>query len=171
MTKRQLKKCAMAHLFLEKENPTNTQVFNRSKDKYNGTFINIDTSERKSVPQIVDELVRAGEYEPHLQRFFTNIQNLFQGDQVIDDFNIIVMEAPEMEEDFIVSAFAHIEDSSSQKNITRGLEPCLQANSLLYHVIAWAPDKKSIYLISKQLASQARDEKTSTPTEKDNFEE
>ena len=76
-----------------------------------------------------------------------------------------------MEEDFIVSAFAHVGDSSSQKNITRGLERCLQANSLLYHAIAWAPDKNSIYLISKQRASQARDEKTSTPTEKDNFEE
>jgi hypothetical protein len=80
---------------------------------------------------------------------------LIQDDKVIiDDFNTIVMEAPEMEEDFIVSAFAHVGDSSTQKNIVRGLERCLQANTLLYHAMAWAPDKKSIYLISKQRASQ-----------------
>jgi hypothetical protein len=171
MNKKQLKRCAMAHLRLEKENPLHTQVFNRSKDNYNGTFINIDTSERRSVPQIIDELIRVGECKPHLQNLFINIQTLIQDDKVIDDFNTIVMEAPEMEEDFIVSAFAHVGDNSTQKNIVRGLERCLQANTLLYHAMAWAPDKKSIYLISKQRASQARDEKTSTPTEKDNFEE
>lgn len=53
MNKKQLKRCAMAHLRLEKENPLHMQVFNRSKDNYNGTFINIDTSERRSIPRLL----------------------------------------------------------------------------------------------------------------------
>ncbi len=33
-------------------------------------------------------------------------------------------------------------------------------DNILYHAIAWADNKKSVYIISKQQSSQVRDEKT-----------
>jgi hypothetical protein len=77
---------------------------------------------------------------PHLpggrekQTRFIHCKHLVAGQKLDIDAGT-VMEAPEMEEDFIVSAFAHVGDSSTQKNIVRGLERCLQANTLLYHAI------------------------------------
>lgn len=168
--KQELMRYSAAHLLIEQENPIFTQVFNRTQDN-NGTFVTIDTSERKSVPQILDQLIRTGDCEKSLTKFFEDVMAYLHEEKFTDDFETIVQTAPELEEHFIYDAFAHVGDSQSQKSIARGLQSCMQYNSLLYHAMAFADDKKSIYLVGKQRASQNRDDKSSKPTEKDNFQE
>ena len=64
-----------------------------------------------------------------------------------------------MTERFIHEAFIHIGDKTTQKNISSGLTKVLEMDEIIHHAYAWSPDKKSIYIISKQRASQAHNEK------------
>ncbi|KAL7537783.1 hypothetical protein ACHAXR_008074 [Thalassiosira sp. AJA248-18] len=159
LRKDRLQKIMQAYLSLEKENPKHTVYFDRSR-RNNGIFAKIDTSERRSIPHILDSLVKCGEYEPSLHQFFVDVQAIHTNGEFIDDFVTITLEAPDMPSDFIYKAFAHVGNSKNQKNIEDGLMKVLETDAVLYHAVAWAPDRKSFYIISKQRASQNRDEKT-----------
>ena len=53
LKKTELQKVVRAYLSLETENPSGTVYFNCSWEE-NGIFANINTSERKSVPKIIE---------------------------------------------------------------------------------------------------------------------
>ena len=72
LKKDELQKYVRAYLHLESMNPTHTVYFNRARTN-NGIFATIDTSERSSVPKIMDELVRCRAFEPSLHRLFVDI--------------------------------------------------------------------------------------------------
>ena len=71
--------------------------FNRAQGG-NGIFAKIDTSERKSAREILDQLVRCKEFEPSLQRFFADIRLMFLTGGFVDDYSTIALEAPELSE-------------------------------------------------------------------------
>ena len=51
-----------------------------------------------------------------------------------------------------------------QKNIVSALKSVLEKDTVLYHANAWSEDRKSIYIVLKQVASMVRDEKTRQKT-------
>jgi hypothetical protein len=69
LNKEQLQKYIRVYLSMEQENTKHTVYFNRDMNQ-NGIFAKIDTSEQKTVPEIIQQLVRCNEYEPSLHRFF-----------------------------------------------------------------------------------------------------
>ena len=69
------------------------------------------------------------------------------------------METPELTEKFIYKSFIHVGESETQKSIRAGLAKILEMDSILYHAVA-SEDSGSIYIVSKQRASQVRDEQT-----------
>ena len=77
LKKMELQKVVRAYLSLEMENPSGTVYFNRSREE-NGIFANIDTSERKSVPEIIGQLVQCREYEPSLHQFFVDLSGYLE---------------------------------------------------------------------------------------------
>jgi hypothetical protein len=173
LNKSELCKIATAHLLLEKENQSHTIFFNRTRSN-NGVFANIDTSERRTVPQMLNAILRAGEVEPNTMQMVTNILELQCQNKFTDDFATIALHTPELQQDFIFKEFAHIGDSTHQKDISEGLKRVLEMDRILYHSIAWAPDGKSIYIVSKQRASMCTDDKTRKKTatgEKGKFKE
>ena len=159
LPKPELVRIVRAYLLLEKQNTKHTVYFKRDR-KNNGIFAKIDTSERKSVKQIVDSLVKCGEHEARVQRLFSDVQQLYGDGSFIEDFDTISLAAPEMSEDFIREAFLDVGEDVSQKNIVSGLTKVLEMDTVLYHAIAWSADKKSMFIVSKQRASMVRDEKT-----------
>ncbi|KAL7554211.1 hypothetical protein ACHAWF_017633 [Thalassiosira exigua] len=159
----ELRRIVRAYLSLEKENPKHTVYFDRSRQK-NGLFAHIDTSERKTVPQILAQLVRCGEFESSLNQLFLKLQQLMADGKFVEDYATIALEAPELQESFIHGAFVHVGENVSQKNVWSGLHRVQEMNELIYHAIAWGEDNASVYILSKQNASQTRDEKTRSKT-------
>ena len=152
-----------AYLHLERQRPTQTVYFDRSRSQ-NGIFAKIDTREKRTVTQMLDALVKCTEFEDSLANFFNDLQRYCSVGKFIVDFGTIALAAPEMEEAFINKSFVHVGNSTSQKNITSGLTRVLEMNDRLYHGVAWADDGKSIYIMSKQRASQKHDETTRQKT-------
>ena len=110
----ELQRIIRAYLSLESENPQHTVYFNRSPEG-NGIFSKIDTSERQSVPKIIQQLVHCNEYEPSLHKFFVDLSSYLKEGKFNDDYSTIAMEAPELKEKFIHQAFVHVGESVSQK--------------------------------------------------------
>jgi len=73
LRREELQKVVRAYLSMEAKNTRSTVYFNRNRD-LNGIFADIDTSERQTVPQIVDHLLRYSEFEPSLRRFICRHQ-------------------------------------------------------------------------------------------------
>jgi len=159
-----LRKIVRAWLNLEKENTKHAVYFQRSRHS-NGIFANIDTSERRTIPQILNTLANSTEHEEPLKIFFCDIKRYYTEDKFTDDFDTICLEAPELTEDFIRQSFIHVGESTRAKNIVSSLHRVLELDEIIYHAIAQADDGKSIYIISKQRASQKHDEKTRKETE------
>jgi len=79
-----------------------------------------------------------------------------------------------MSETFIQQSFIHVGESKTQKSIVSGLHRVIEMDKVIYHGFAWADDNRSIYIMSKQRASQKHDEKTRNKTdagERPNFSE
>ncbi|KAL7552027.1 hypothetical protein ACHAWF_017125 [Thalassiosira exigua] len=152
-----------AYMSMESQNQKHTTYFNRTRVN-NGIFANIDTSVRRTVPQIVQSLVNCDEFEPSLHQFFVYIQLLLTNERFSHDYGSIALEAPELQEKFIHESFFHVGESTNQKNITSGLTKVLEMDKLIYHANAWSEDGKSLYILSKQVASQVRDAKTRKKT-------
>ena len=87
-------KVVWAYVSMEIENSLSTVYFNREREK-NGIFSKLDTGERQSIPQIIDQLVRCGEFENSLKRFFVEIGEMLDAGAFMDDYSIIALEAPE----------------------------------------------------------------------------
>jgi hypothetical protein len=96
---------------------------------------------------------------------FVKVHSLLSEGRFIEDFDMIAIEAPDLSEDFIKSSFIHIGDNEKQKNIRTALWKVIEMESVLYHSFARGPEKTSIYVLSKQVASQKRDEKTRKHTD------
>ena len=65
------------YLAMKAKNSRGTVCFNGDKSK-NIIFLVIGTAERQAVPQIADQLVRCGEFEPSLHRLFVDINALLE---------------------------------------------------------------------------------------------
>ena len=96
-SKEAMQRIVRAYLSMEKENTRSTVYFNRAQGG-NGIFAKIDTSERKSAREILNQLVRCKEFEPSLQRFFEDIRLMFLAGGFVDDYSTIALEAPELSE-------------------------------------------------------------------------
>jgi hypothetical protein len=169
LTKQELTRAAYAHLLVDQENPIHRVYYSRSRDR-DGTFKKIDTSNKRTVPQILDDLISANEHEASLQKFFTDVRQLLHDNKFVDDFQTIATEAPEMTEDFITKAYAHVGDTVNQKSLTASLHIVMNMKEIPYHANAWADDRQSVYIISRQSASQKTDEsKRKTDGEKSDF--
>ena len=107
LRREELQRIVRAYLAMEVENSRVTAYFNREKYK-NGVFASIDTTERQSIPQIVDQLVRCCEFEKSLQHFFTDVGALLESGDFVDDYSTIAYEAPELSESFIHKSFVHV---------------------------------------------------------------
>ena len=163
LRKEELQKIVRAYLSMKTENLKNTVYFNRAGSE-NGIFATIDTSERKSVPQIIDQLVQCPDFEASLHQFVVHLTGVLESDRFIDDYSTNALEAPELPESFIFQLFVHFGENLTQKNTVSGLTKVIEMDKILYHALAWSEDRKSIYIISKQRASQVRDEKTRNKT-------
>ena len=82
-SKEAMQRIVRAYLSMEKENTRSTVYFNRAQGG-NGIFAKIDTSERKSAREILNQLVRCKEFEPSLQRFFEDIRLMFLAGGFVD---------------------------------------------------------------------------------------
>ena len=147
----------------EKQNTINAVYFDRSR-KGNGIFTKLDTGGRVSVPGIINNLLKTGEHEPSIQKLFTDLLQSFEQGKVTDDYTTISLSAPDLKENFIWESFAHVGDSTSQKTIRDGLWKVMEMQERIYHAIVNADDGKSMYIISKQQASQTHDETTRKKT-------
>lgn len=159
----ELEVIVQAFLLAEKENPSSPVYFNRSRTS-NGFFGYIDTGEKQSVTKIIEGLTKSRDHELSLQQLFWDVKLQYDRDGFVEDFNTICLEAPEMKENFIIEAFAHVGNSASQKSIRDGCKKVLDMNKVLYHAIAIAQDGKSMYVVSKQQASMMNDERTRNQT-------
>jgi hypothetical protein len=166
MRKDELQKTVASYMSLDEEIPVDTATrFNRTRVN-NGVFATIDVNEKRSANQIVDVLVSKGnEFEPHLHKLFLDVQQILHNGQFVEDFDAICLDAPECPEEFIWESFTNVGDSRDQKNIRDSLWKVLQYDEVVYHAFAWGPEKKSIYILSKQVASQKHDDKTGKPEE------
>ena len=163
LNKAALQKLVRAYLFMEKENVAHTVYFDRTRNR-NGVFAKIDTSQRMKIPAILRELLGSGDHGTSLSAFFQDVLQLHQENMFIEDFAKISLDAPEMTENFIQECFIHVGENTSQKNIVSGLHKVMEMDEILYHGFCWGPNNKSIYVISKQRASQSHDEKTRNKT-------
>ena len=164
LTRPQLLLQLKAYMKLEKQKPSSIVYFDRGRCN-NGIFAKIDTSERRSLPQMLIDLVNTAGYEPNIHAFFVDLLRYCNEGKFVDDFGTIALEAPEITEAFIVEEFCHIGDSKKQKNIASALKKVMEMDELLYHAVATADDGKSILIVSKQRASQNHDEKTRNKTD------
>jgi len=164
LTRPQLILQLKAYMKMEKEKPSSVVFFDRSRCN-NGIFAKLDTSERRSLPQMLNDLVNTPGYEPNIHAFFEDLLRCCTEGKFVDDFATIALEAPEITAKFIVQELCHIGDKDKQKNITSGLKKMMEMDELLYHGVATANDGKSIYIVSKQRASMNHDEKTRNKTE------
>ena len=162
LNKEQLQRMVRAYLSVENENKKHTVYFKRDRCN-NGIFEKIDTSERRTIKQIINQLLLCTEFEQPLRNFFADLSRLVRQDCFIDDFSTISLEAPEISERFIYDSFVHVGESEGQKSIWAGLMKVLEMDSILYHGVA-SENSNSIYIISKQRASQVRDEATRNQT-------
>eukprot|EP00984_Skeletonema_dohrnii_P011132 scaffold4426_cov181-Skeletonema_dohrnii-CCMP3373.AAC.1 len=164
LNKAELQRILTAYLLAEVENPVHTVYFDRSR-KSNGTFAKIDTNEKNSAAEIIKNLERCNEHEESIQQFFRDVLHYIENNKFLDDFLSISMLAPDLQDEFIVEAFIGVGDSRTQKNIRDGLTRVLEMRDTIYHAMAFAEDGKSMYIISKQHASQKHDEKTRSKTD------
>ena len=148
MNKPDLIQTVGSYLIQEKTNTQNTVYFNRTRQN-NGLFAKIDTSERKSVKQILQSLHSCAEFEQGMRDYFLELLQLHNDDKFTDDFDTISLSAPELTEDFIRQSFAHVGDGISQKNIKSGLNKVLELDKVLYHAMARSEDNKYMYILSK----------------------
>eukprot|EP00984_Skeletonema_dohrnii_P032075 scaffold25492_cov80-Skeletonema_dohrnii-CCMP3373.AAC.2 len=162
LKKQDLVRIVNAYLHGEKEN-SHTVYFDRTKNS-NGLFAKIDTSQKATVPEIITKLLRCGEHEDRIQDLFVDLLRCYEEDRVIHDFTTISLTAPDLKETFMWETFAHVGDSTNQKTIRAGLMKVLDMQEKIYHAIVMAEDGKSMYIISKQHASQTHDEKTRKQT-------
>ena len=72
LRREELQQIMRAYMSMEMENSKSVVYFNREKDK-NGIFSKIDTGERQSIPQIIDQLLRCGEFEESLKDFLLRL--------------------------------------------------------------------------------------------------
>ena len=93
LCREELQRIVRAYVTMEAENSRSTVYFNRSKLN-NGIFANIDTTERETIPQIIDQLLRCREFENSLHGFFADINALLETGDFVDDFETIAFEAP-----------------------------------------------------------------------------
>ena len=173
LNQNELRKHTAAYLYVEAQRPTQSQSFDRSREK-NGIFSTIDTSVGRPVGNILDDLLRCDEYEDALQSFFADVKEHHDGGRFTENFDIIAMDAPEMTENFIHKSFIHVGNQATQKSIQSGLKKVLDMDEVIHHSMAWGNDGASIYVISKQRTSQNHDEKTrnkTKPGEKPKFRE
>ena len=163
MRKEALSRMVEAYLSMENQNTKHTVFFDRSRDK-NGIFSSVDISKRTSVPDSIRALLRIDTFEPALKSFFTDILRLFEQDRFTDDWNTIVLEAPEVTEKMIHNAFIHVGLSENQKNIVSGLKSVMELDKVVYHAIAHSEDGSSLYVLSKQRASMLKNQQTRKDT-------
>lgn len=161
LTKDKLKRFVKAYLLMERERSKHTVYFDRCGTN-NGVFDKIDTSERRTIGQILTSLKHP---EAAMLKFFNDVKELYDGGDFEDNFTTIALSAPEMRDDFIQKAFIHVGESETQKNIRMSLQQVMQMKEVIYHAIAESKDGKSLYILSKQRASQKHDEKTRNKTE------
>ncbi|KAL7525604.1 hypothetical protein ACHAWF_004185 [Thalassiosira exigua] len=159
----ELRRLVTVYLSMEGENKKHTVYFNQERVG-NGIFADIDTSQRRTIPQIVQSLVDCPEFEKSPRQFFLNITNLLSQKRFTDDYATIALEAPELQETFIHQTFIHVGENPSQKNIRSSLARVMQMNNVLYHANARSDDRKPMYIVSKQVASQNHDQKTRNKT-------
>jgi len=152
-----------AYQLLEEENPTATVYFDRSETN-NGSFAQIDTSQSRNIPQMLAALIKCNSYEPSLNKLFCDVEERYRSDKVVEDFETIALTAPEMPWTFIQEECSHISDDMKQKNCTSSLKKVMEMETRLYHANATADNNKSIFIISKQRASQITDRKTNNKT-------
>ena len=79
---------------MEKENQLSIVYFDCSHC-VNGMFFKIDTSERRSLPQMLTDLTSTSRREPNTHTFFVDILHCYKEVKHVDDFYTIVLEAPE----------------------------------------------------------------------------
>ena len=118
LRREEMQKVVCPYVLMEMENSRSTVYFNREREK-NGLFTKVDTSERKMIPEIIDQLVRCGEFEDSLKRFFVELAKMLKGGAFVDDYSTIALEAPEMPESFIQQSFVHVGESTTQKTLLR----------------------------------------------------
>ena len=158
LRKEELQHLVEAFLAMEKQNSKNTVFFNRDKAT-NGIFDSIDTSHKAKVPDMLRKLCTINSFEDSLKKFFDDVMNLWDNGSFTDDWNTIVMNAPEVTETFIQNAFIHVGMSRTQKSIRDGLSRVMEMDRILFHAIATGEDG-SLYVLSKQRASMEKEEKT-----------
>ena len=160
---------AQGHLLVDDENESHTVHFNRSREN-NGSFAVIDTSSRKSIPQIINALITANAHEEAIMDFFRDIQLLLTADKFEHDFNAIAIGSPHMKEDFVLKCYSHIGQKDDQRAIELSRHQVMEMDEVVYHGYCWAEDGDSIYILSKQKASMKHDEaKPDSTREKPEF--
>jgi hypothetical protein len=160
----ELRRELRAYMMLQDVNSMHRVYFDRDHST-NGIFAKIDTGRGQSIGDILNNLVNSREHRQADHKLFVEVHSLLSEGRFIEDFDMIAIEAPDLSEDFIKSSFIHIGDNEKQKNIRTALWKVIEMESVLYHSFAWGPDKTSIYVLSKQVASQKRDEKTRKHTD------
>lgn len=123
-------------------------------------FQTVDTSHGSDIGKTLKELCAMDSCEEWLKTFFKDVSHHWETEKFSNDWDTIILEAPEVTEDFIYSTFIHVGLNPKQKGIVDGLKRVLDMDNILYHGIAWSESGDSIYIISKQRASMLRDEKT-----------
>ena len=134
---------------MEAKNKRSTVCFSQNCNK-NGIFADIDTSERQTVSQIVDQLLGSSALEPSLCRFCVDINGVMEVGRFVDDYSTTALEAPELPEKFIHQLCVHVRGSIVANNTVSLLAEVLKMEKLTYHTITWVEDQKSNYILSKQ---------------------
>eukprot|EP00978_Attheya_sp_CCMP212_P004223 scaffold9225_cov66-Attheya_sp.AAC.1 len=163
MCKVEMIKIMQAYQILENHVPSSVGYFNRSK-RDNGLFVKIDTSERKTIPQMLSAIDSPEVPDPTIRSFAHKLLGVFKAGKFIDSFDSISDTAPELEPRMIENEFVAVGQSKNSKCLADALTRTQEENERLYHAIAWSEDKKLLYILSKCRASMSTDEKTRPQT-------
>ena len=166
LTKPHLVKATKAYSFLA------AQVSKRYVDRHpdpNGTlFVSASTSCTRFVRDILSELnskfARATD-APSISSLVADAYELFEANLFDDKYDNISRIAPELKEGLIYKSFGHIGSIITEKNIGDALRRCWYKKEATYHAIAFVPNANHVCILSKAIASMARDEKTRNKTD------
>ena len=161
--KADLEVTASDYQFMEKEVPW--PLVDRAPAKTGSLFVKIDTSSTRDVGKILDSILsHCDQFDSNTKELVELTHQLFNTNQFDSLHDNIAKIAPELKVGLIHRTSSNVGSNIESKNDGGAFARCLHTKSIVFHAMAFVPDKHNVILISKIQASMKKDEKTREKT-------
>ena len=125
----------------------------------------IDTSSTRDVGKILDSILsHCDQFDSNTKELVELTHQLFNTNQFDSLHDNIAKIAPELKVGLIHRTSSNVGSNIESKNDGGAFARCLHTKSIVFHAMAFVPDKHNVILISKIQASMKKDEKTREKT-------